>query len=117
MGTRSSTPLQTDRGDHPASSTMGNGAFQGVKSSGVVLTTHFHLAPRFNMGIAILILPVSPMAYYEATFTFTFRFTLPSTLATINTTRSMEVCMLFYVHVLSCTYNGLATAHLLSKES
>jgi len=40
-------PVQTGPGAHPASCTMGTGAFPGVKSGrGVLLTTHPLLAPR-----------------------------------------------------------------------
>jgi len=38
---RFSAPVQTDRGDHPATCTMGTGSFPGVKSGrGVTLTPH-----------------------------------------------------------------------------
>ena len=39
VGARFSAPIQTSPGAHPASSTMGNGSFMGVKSGwGVTLT-------------------------------------------------------------------------------
>jgi hypothetical protein len=39
VGARFSTPVQTDPGAHPASSTMGTGSFPGVESGrGVTLT-------------------------------------------------------------------------------
>jgi hypothetical protein len=43
-GTRFSAPVQTDRGAHSASYTMGMGYFQWVKRPGVGLTNHPHLA-------------------------------------------------------------------------
>ena len=43
---RFSPPAQTGPGAHPASCTMGNGAFPGVKyGRGVLLTTHPLLVP------------------------------------------------------------------------
>jgi hypothetical protein len=43
---RFSTPVQTGPGTHPASCTMGNGSFPGVKSGqGVTLTPHPLLVP------------------------------------------------------------------------
>jgi hypothetical protein len=44
--TKFSAPVQTDPGAHPASCTMGNGSFPGVKSGrGVMLTPHPLLVP------------------------------------------------------------------------
>jgi hypothetical protein len=46
-GARFSAPVQTDRGTHPASCTMGTGPFSGVESGrGVTLTPHPLLVPR-----------------------------------------------------------------------
>ena len=45
-GARSSAPVQTDPGAHPASCTMGTGSFPGLKSGrGVTLTPHPLLVP------------------------------------------------------------------------
>jgi len=40
VGARFSAPVQTGRGSHPASYTMGTVSFQTVKRAGVALTTH-----------------------------------------------------------------------------
>jgi hypothetical protein len=46
-GARFSAPVQTGRGAHPASCTMGTGSFPGIKyGRGVLLTTHPFLVPR-----------------------------------------------------------------------
>jgi hypothetical protein len=45
-GAKFSAPFQTGPGAHPASCTMGNGSFPGVKSGrGVTLTLHPLLVP------------------------------------------------------------------------
>ena len=45
-GARSSAPVQTDPGAHPASCTMGTGSFPGLKSGrGVTLTPHLLPVP------------------------------------------------------------------------
>jgi hypothetical protein len=47
VGARFSAPVQTGRGAHPASCTMGTGSFPGVESGrGVTLTPHPLLVPR-----------------------------------------------------------------------
>jgi len=57
VGARFSAPVQTDPGTHPASCTMGNGSFPGVKSGrGVTLTPHLLLVPWSRKGRAIPLL-------------------------------------------------------------
>jgi len=46
LGARFSAPVQTGPAAHPASCTMGNESFPGVKSGrGVTLTPHPYLVP------------------------------------------------------------------------
>jgi len=60
-GARFSAPVQTGRGAHPASYTMGTGSFPGVKCGrGVTLTTHPFLAPRSWESRAITLTPSGP---------------------------------------------------------
>ena len=74
-------PVQTERGDHPASCKMGTGSFPGdkVRPGGVLLTTHPLLVPwsRKSRAICLLsLLAVRPVQNLSActrvTFTFTF---------------------------------------------
>jgi hypothetical protein len=66
--------VQADPKVHPASCTMGNGAFcRGLSGRGVALTTHSHLGPGLRMSRVIPLLP--QLWNYGATFTFTFTFT------------------------------------------
>ena len=59
MGTRFSAPVQTGRGAHPASCTMGTGSFPGVKRGrGVRLTTHPLLVPWSRKSRAIPLIPL-----------------------------------------------------------
>ena len=54
MGARFSASVQTGRGAHQASGTMGTGSFPGVKSGrGVTLTTHPLLVPWSRKSRAI----------------------------------------------------------------
>ena len=66
-GARSSAPVQTGPGAHPASYTMGTGSFPGVKSGwGVTLTPHPLLVPWSWKGRAIpLLLPMGRTACTE----------------------------------------------------
>ena len=58
LGARSSAPVQTGPGAHPASFTTGTGSFPGVKSGrGVTLTRHPLLVSWSRKGRAILLLP------------------------------------------------------------
>ena len=58
-GARFSAPVQTGPWVHPASCTMGNGYFPGVKSGrGVTLTPHPLLVPWSWNGRAIPLLPL-----------------------------------------------------------
>ena len=58
-GKRFSAPIQTGRGAHPASCTMGIGSFPGVKCGrGVLLTPHPLLVPWSRKSRAILLLPL-----------------------------------------------------------
>jgi hypothetical protein len=59
VGARFSAPVQTGPGVHPASCTMGNGSFPGVKSGrSVTLTPHPLLVPCSRKGRAIPLLPL-----------------------------------------------------------
>jgi hypothetical protein len=68
-----SVPVQTGRGIHPASSTMDTGdLYQGQSGWGVALTSDRHVTTRLRVSRAVpLFPPVSPLAFYGATFTFT----------------------------------------------
>jgi hypothetical protein len=49
IGARFSTPVQTGRGAHPASRTMGAvSRFRGLSGRGVALNIQPHLAPRLK---------------------------------------------------------------------
>jgi len=48
VGARFSSPVQTGRGAHPASYTMGTGSFPGVKLPGRGVDYPPHLAPRLK---------------------------------------------------------------------
>jgi hypothetical protein len=48
VGTRFSTPVQTDPGAHPASYTLGTGSFPGIKRPECGVNHPPHLAPRFK---------------------------------------------------------------------
>ena len=48
MGVRFSSPVQTGRGAHPASCTMGTGSYPGVKRPGRGVDHPPHLAPRLK---------------------------------------------------------------------
>jgi len=49
IGARFSEPVQTGRGAHPASRTMGAGPrFRGLSGRGVALNIQPHLAPRLK---------------------------------------------------------------------
>jgi len=59
VGARFSAPVQTGPGAHPASCTMGTGAFLKVKSNrGVTPTLHPFLVPWSRKGRAIPLLPL-----------------------------------------------------------
>jgi len=72
-GARFSAPVQAGRGAHPASCTMGTGAFPGVKSGrGVTLASHPLLVPWSRKSNAIPLLPLwavlsvrSPQCLYK----------------------------------------------------
>ena len=67
-GARFSAPVQTGHGAHPASCTMGNGSFPGVKSGrSVTLTPHPLLVPWSRKIRAIPLLPHGPYGLYRAT--------------------------------------------------
>ena len=56
---RFSAPVQTSRGAHPASCTIGKGSFPGVKSGrGVTLTSHPLLVPWSRKGRGTPLLPL-----------------------------------------------------------
>jgi hypothetical protein len=80
VGARSSAPVQTNRGVHPASCTMGNGSFLGVKSGrGVTLTLHPLLVPWSRESRAKTLLPlwaVRPVQSLSACTRVHFTFTL-----------------------------------------
>ena len=58
-GARSSAPVQTGPGAHPASCTIGTGTFPGVKSGqGVTLTPHHFLVPWSRKSRVITLLPL-----------------------------------------------------------
>ena len=78
VGARFSTSVQTGPEAHPASCTMGTGAFLGVKSGRGVKLTHSLLVPWSKKGRAIPLLPLwavrpvqSLSAFTRVTFTFT----------------------------------------------
>ena len=79
-GARFSAPVQTGPGTHPASYTMGNGCYSGVKGGrSVTLTSHHLLVPWSRKSRAIPLLPllaVRPVQSLSACtrvhFTFTF---------------------------------------------
>ena len=111
MGARSSAPVQTGSGAHPASCTMGTGSFPRVKSGwGMTLTPHPLLVPWSRKGRAIPLLhlwvirPVQSLsAYTRAHFTFTlllpvmFRLFYMSIVQVID----MKVNPLVYTDVLN----------------
>ena len=56
---RFSAYVQTGRGAHPATCTMGTGIFPGVNSGrGVLLTTHNHLVPLWTYSLYRASVPV-----------------------------------------------------------
>ena len=72
-GCRFSAPLQTGCEAHPASYTVGTGAFPGVKRPGRGVEPPPHLAPRLKKSRAIpLLLLWAFVACSRVTFTFTF---------------------------------------------
>ena len=69
VGARFSAPVQTGRGAHPASCTMGTGSFPGVKSGrGVTLTPHPLLQPWSwkSRAIPLLLWAVRPVQSLSA---------------------------------------------------
>ena len=64
---RFSATVHTGPGALPASCTMGNGYFPGIKSDrGVRLTTHSLLVPWSRKSRAISLLPYRPYGFYRA---------------------------------------------------
>jgi len=67
VGARFSAPVQTGRGAHPASCTMGTGSFPGVNSGrGVTLTPHPLLVPGQERVELYLCSPYGPYGLYGA---------------------------------------------------
>ena len=83
VGVRFPAPVQTGHVDHPASCTMGNGSFPGLKSGrGVTLTPHHLLMPWPRKARAIPLLPlcaVQPVQSLSACTRVHFNFTYTST--------------------------------------
>jgi len=105
MGARFSAHVQTGLGAHPASRTMGNGSFPGVKSDrGVRLIPHPLLVPWPRKSRAIPLLPlwtVRPVHILSACtrvhFTFTFTVNEP-------TSEKLSVDSCAHVrHLILCT--------------
>ena len=97
MGTRFSAPVQTGPGAHPASCTMGNVCFPGVKSGwGVTLTSHPLPVPWPRKSRVIPLLPlwaVLAVQSLSACTTVHFTFTYTSTPPTDRTACTEPQCL------------------------
>ena len=74
VGTRLSAPVQTGRGAHPTSYTMGTGSFLGVKEPGRDVDHPPPSSPEVKEGVELyLYSPSGPTWPVNLTFTFTYK--------------------------------------------